>query len=158
MTPNHAMLGVMALVAAGAACKPRVSLEPPPPVTLTLPVQPDTVLAVGSAVLEGFGWIVARDEDERTIRAHHVGANDANLRWMTCPPEYVWWGPGVSHSTVAARVEARLSAAGTSVLIAAEVLRAFAYDRYLRETSLVKCVSSGEIERVLADSLRRRFR
>jgi hypothetical protein len=43
------------------------------------------------------------------------------------------------------------------VLIAAEVVRAFAYDRYLRETTPVKCISSGGIERVLADSLRARF-
>jgi hypothetical protein len=151
---------VLAVASSTSACRahqPR--LEPPPPAALTLPAPPDTVLAVGRQVLTRLGWTLTTDSvTQGSIAAVRTEPGDANRRWMVCPEGYTWWGPGLPHSTVAVQLEARLGPEGTNVRISAEVPRAYAYDRYFRETHPIRCVSSGAIEAALADSLRARLR
>lgn len=109
-------------------------------------------------MLAGLGWVVTINSPaEGVVRAERSKPGGGNRRWMVCPEGYTWWGPGLPRSTVAVRLDASLGPEGSNVRISARVVRAYAYDRYLRETGLITCVSSGEIERSLADSLRVKY-
>jgi hypothetical protein len=116
------------------------------------------VLKTTASVLTRLGWdVTINSPAEGVVRALSNAPGGGNRHWMRCPEGYTWWGPGLPRSTMAVRLDAALGLEGSNVTISARVVRAYAYDRYLRETTLITCVSSGEIERALADSLRVKY-
>jgi hypothetical protein len=149
-------LGVLLLA---ASCGPPTQpLQAPAPARFLLQARPEEVLKTTASVLTRLGWdVTINSPAEGVVRAVSNAQGGGNRHWMRCPEGYTWWGPGLPRSTMAVRLDAALGLEGSNVTISARVVRAYAYDRYFRETTLITCVSSGEIERALADSLRVKY-
>jgi len=164
MPRKHARTLALALTASAAlgvaGCHGIPSAPPPPaPQVLLLPVPPDSVVAAAAAALTDLEWNVGYTSPaEGVLRAERVRAQGGNARFLACPPDVTWWGPGMPRSTMRLDLTATPGTEGTRVEIVASVVSAWAVNKFDRVTEPVKCVSSGAIESELADALRERFR
>lgn len=164
MTHKSAQTFVLALIAGAvlgnAGCRPLPSAPPPPPPqVLLLPAPRDSVVAAAADALTDLEWNVGYNSPaEGVLRAERVRAQGGNARFLACPPDVTWWGPGMPRSTMRVDLTATPGTEGTRVEIVASVVSAWAVNKFDRVTEPVKCVSSGAIESDLADALRVRFR
>ena len=164
MTYNNAQIFALALTAGAAlglaGCRPLPGAPPPPaPEVLMLAVPPDSVVAAAAAALTELEWNVGYNSPaEGVLTAERVRAQGGNVRFMACPPDVTWWGPGMPRSTMRLDLTATPGSEGTRVEIVASVVSAWAVNKFDRVTEPVTCVSSGAIEVELADALRQRFR
>ena len=164
MTHDNARIFALA-VTAGAAlglagCRPMPGAPPPPaPQVLFLAAPPDSVVAAAAEALTELEWNVGYNAPaEGVLTAERIRAQGGNARWIACPPDVTWWGPGIPRSTMRVDLTAKAGSEGTRVEIVASVVSAWAVNKFDRVTEPVTCVSSGAIEAALADALRERFR
>jgi len=120
-------------------------------------MDPRRVVSTSAQILTGAGWaVVVSDAPGGVLRAEHKAEGDGNGEWIAC--ENGWGKRGDRRSqtlsltsTVSVQMVAKPVTGGTRVQITANA-QATTAPMLIRAP--VACVSSGTIERFLADSLR----
>ena len=140
-----------------AACSNTPPPAAPEPIALHVSMDPNRVVTRSAQILTGEGWaVVVSDAPGGILRAEHKAEGDRNGDWIACENGWGRRGDRSSQtlsltSTVSVHVVAKPDTAGSLVQITGT---AEGKTAPMLIKAPVECVSSGSIERALADSLR----
>ena len=148
---------VGALAGSGCGGPPDMPVAPEP-VRLRVSAPADSVLAVARRVVLRADWQLADgDVAPGTLVAERTAPFDNNREWIRCPEGYRWGGPGLPRSTVRLQVSATERDGQTAVGIEMRSASAVVFDPIWRDMTRIRCVSSGRMERMVAEALAERF-
>jgi hypothetical protein len=158
--------GWPALLAAG--CAGSAPPEPPAPRSVDLSVKPDSAISAAARILRAAGWTVQlAEESAASLTAEHAGRGDENGPWMSCETGVGRTGDRRRatrelESKVSVRIRAEPAERGSVVHILGAIAEAWSRMPFNDPRSAFsfvrsRCVSSGAIEALVADSLTSTF-
>jgi hypothetical protein len=151
-----------------SACAGSPPPEPPAPRSLEVGAAPDSAISAAAGILRSAGWTVQpAEESAAALAAEHEGRGDENGQWMTCETGVGRTGDRRRatrelQSKVSVRIRAEPAERGSVVHILGGIAEAWSRMPFNDPRSVFtfvrsRCVSSGAIEALLADSLKSRF-